>query len=89
LLIFRHLESQAIFLLDYKSQITYAFVVISNGHTETLSQQSERLIPATVKLPEKLWSAVKKLAVDRRTSAQSIWIEAMSEYLDRQDKARG
>jgi predicted transcriptional regulator len=35
-------------------------------------------------VPGRLWKRVKNLATDRRASAQSLWIQAMTEFLDRQ-----
>jgi predicted DNA-binding ribbon-helix-helix protein len=60
--------------------------VANNKPTDTVSQENVEMVATTVSLPEPLWKAVKMLAADRRVSAQSIWIEAIQQYLERQQQ---
>jgi len=58
-------------------------IVQSNEHTETLPHETEPRITTNLSVPKSMWKAVKDIASDRVSSAQSIWIEAMAEYLKR------
>jgi hypothetical protein len=44
-------------------------------------------VPTSFAIPMPVWKRVRNLATERRVSAQSLWITAMSEYLERQDDA--
>lgn len=41
------------------------------------------MVTTNISVPEPIWKAVKNIATDRRSSAQSVWLEAMAEYLER------
>jgi predicted transcriptional regulator len=41
-------------------------------------------IQASFRIPGLLWKRVRNLATERVVSQQSLWIQAMTEFLDRQ-----
>jgi hypothetical protein len=49
--------------------------------THTLAENETELIRLTIRLPHNVWLAIRKLALENRTSAQQIGMDALLAYL--------
>lgn len=59
----------------------------SSNHMDTLTQTNGKetaTVTTTVAVPESLWKRVRNMATERRVSANSLWLQAMTEFLERQ-----
>lgn len=62
----------------------------TSGHVNTVPQpipEREPTVAVSVAAPESVWKRVRSLSGDRRVSAQTIWLEAIAEYLERRSEA--
>jgi predicted transcriptional regulator len=50
---------------------------------ETVAQ-AEKPVQTSFSIPPDVWVRVRNLSTARRTPAQALWIQAMTEFLDRQ-----
>lgn len=48
--------------------------------------QKEPTVGTTLNVPESVWKRLRNLATNLRTSQQSLWIQALREFLDRNDR---
>jgi hypothetical protein len=58
----------------------YRTVEQNNGPTVA---RTEETVGTTLMVPVDTWKALRTLATDRRVSQQSLWLQAMTEFLER------
>lgn len=47
--------------------------------------RSEEVVGTTIQVPIEIWRRMRNLATDRRVTAQSLWLRAMGEFLEREE----
>lgn len=57
--------------------------VLDSKSPMTQTQYDSEPVRQTITVPRLLWAAVRKHAIDARTSARLITIAALADYLDR------
>ena len=45
-------------------------------------------INVSVRIPKSMWRRVRFLAIEREASGSALWLEAMSEYLERHSEVQ-
>lgn len=69
---------------DYSKPLSVVWVCTSCHGKRHTDAKDPRAVPTTFRSPRPLWKRVRSLATDRRVSAHSLWIEAISQYLERE-----
>ena len=55
----------------------------TSSHDSTLAaSQVDTRVQTAIRIPEDMWKAVRNAAMDRRITANELWIEAMRQYLN-------
>lgn len=56
---------------------------MANNKATAKVAQPEATVQTTLSIPLAVWKAVRHQTIERRISAQAVWIEAMKDYLKR------
>ena len=54
------------------------------SNKETVAR-AEEVVGTTLQVPVEIWRRLRGMATDRRVSAQSLWLRAMADFLERED----
>lgn len=60
---------------------------VQHSNKETLTQTEER-VGTTLRVPKSLWKRLRNAATDMEINQEAIWFQALTEFLERQDKAK-